>query len=350
MWFKLSLPFETGFAINVMRSTLILVSICAMALHAQYLHDHRGGPAGMHPPSRVHDSFIQHFQGGQPAFNEAIRERADWNPLQIFEYAYYPDYNPQWSKKWDRFNALGPVLQCPKEILSSFGQGDGEKRICGFVEGEHCVIISIGRHDDWDFEVDMIKKHPHCRVHTFDCTVLATVPAAVREQVTFYHQCLGITDYTLPNGQEYLSWPSMVRKIGLTQPPTALKMDIEGFEWTTIPAIIKSNVHVPESFSFELHFGTPIKEMKWINRERTDPEIGLFSEMLFSFGYVLVDRHDNELCPQCSEVVMAKLIHPCSSDCLRNTNVQFYVMFKPIMRAYCNEKVGNGDAPTLGVV
>jgi hypothetical protein len=202
------------------------------------------------------------------------------------------------------------VLQCPQEILSSFGQGDGEKRICGFVEGDDCVIISIGSRNEWDFEVDVIRKHPHCRIHTFDCTIPCTVPAEIKDQVTFYPYCLGLADYTLPAGNQFLSWPSIVRKIGLTHAPTALKMDIEGFEWPTIPAIIKSNVLVPESFSFEIHYETIFTELKWANRQRTDPEIGLFSEMLFSFGYVLVDRHDNVLCEHCTEIVVAKLVHP----------------------------------------
>jgi hypothetical protein len=261
-------------------------------------------------PSKLYDSFIEHFPGGVTVFNEIMRERADWNPLQIFEYQYYPDYNPQWPKKWTRFEALGPVIPCPKAIFSSFGEGDGEKRICGFVEGSDCTIISIGSHNQWDFEESMIAKHPHCRIHTFDCYVPSTVPTAIQSQVTFYPICLGLRDYTLPTGQEFISWPTLVKKIGLKHPPTALKMDIEGFEWTTIPAIIKSNVLVPDSFSFELHYITPVEVLKWVNRERTDPEIGLFGELLLSFGYVLVDRHDNWQCPECTELVIAKLLHP----------------------------------------
>jgi hypothetical protein len=107
-----------------------------------------------------------------------------------------------------------------------------------------------------------------------------------------------------------MTWLSVVNKLGLTKAPAALKMDIEGYEWTTIPAIIKSNIFVPESFSFELHYktNTMYKDLVWATRLRTDPEIGLFMELLYSFGYVLVDRHDNELCGHCSEIVVAKLV------------------------------------------
>ena len=105
-----------------------------------------------------------------------------------------------------------------------------------------------------------------------------------------------------------MTWTSITRLIGLTKPPTVLKMDIEGHEWTTIPAIIKSNIHVPDSFSFELHCSTNQEELAWHKRHRTAPEIGIFMELLYSLGYVLVDRHDNSFCPSCTEVVAAKLV------------------------------------------
>jgi hypothetical protein len=254
-------------------------------------------------PSRVHDQFLQHYPGGQAAFFEAIRERSDWSPLQLFEY----DRTERWGNGWDRFNAMGPVIPCPPAIFESFGKGDGEKRICGSMKEDDCLVISIGSHNEWDFEEAVIQKYPKCRIHTLDCYVTGTVPAAIRSQVTFHPICLGVEDAVIA-GHKFMTWLSVVKEIGLTKAPTAMKMDIEGFEWTSIPAIIKSNVFVPESFSFELHYDTSINEVLWKGRQRTDPEIGLFMELLYSFGYVLVDRHDNERCGSCSEIVTAKLL------------------------------------------
>jgi hypothetical protein len=256
--------------------------------------------------SRIHDLFVQHYQGGTAALLEAIRERSDWSPLQIFEY----QGSDQWGEKWNRFNAMGPIIQCPTGVLESFGQGDGEKRICGSIMNDDCVVISVGSNNQWDFEEALIAKYPQCRVHTLDCfAIWAKVPPHLQNQVTLHPICLGLRDETLAERQ-FMTWLSFADHIGLTKAPSALKMDIEGYEWTTIPAIIKSSKFVPESFSFELHYKTNVmyKDLVWATRLRTDPEIGLFMELLYNLGYVLVDRHDNVFCGHCSEIVVAKLV------------------------------------------
>ena len=38
----------------------------------------------------------------------------------------------------------------------------------------------------------------------------------------------------------YLSWGTLVRKLGLATPPAMLKMDIEGFEWAVLESIVRS--------------------------------------------------------------------------------------------------------------
>ena len=261
------------------------------------------------PPSAIHLQFLEHYPGGSEKFFDAIRERSDWSPLQKFEFMKESD-PPRWTNDHHRFDSLGPVIQCPDAIFEKFGQGDGEKRICGRLnQNNNCVVISVGSNNQWDFEVAVATKYPNCRIHTFDCTVNAIVPELIKSQVTFYPICLGINDIRLSDGKEFRTWSSIARKIGLTHPPTALKMDIEGFEWTSIPAIIKSNFLVPESFSFELHYITSMTQLPWYGRSRSDPEIGLFIELLHSLGYVLVDRHDNPFCPSCTEIVTAKLLH-----------------------------------------
>lgn len=286
--------------------------LCASLLFAVFLlnskvscaeEDKRSLFAMRGSPSKVHDLFVQHYPGGKEAFLEAVRERSDWSPLQLFEYSR----SDTWSKKWTPFDAMGPVIQCPAQIFESFGKGDGEKHICGSMKDDDCVVISIGSHNEWDFELALIAKYPHCKVHTFDCYVRAMVPASIRSQVTFHPVCAGPQD-KVDGGKQFMSWGSIVKKIGLQKPPTAMKMDIEGFEWTVIPAIIKSNVMVPESFSFELHYDTSIQEVPWKGRLKSSPEIGLFMELLYSLGYALVDRHDNVRCISCSEIVTAKVL------------------------------------------
>lgn len=206
---------------------------------------------------------------------------------------------------------MGPVIPCPEPIFEVFAKGahmGGEKRVCGHMNSSDCTVISIGSPNEWDFELDVIKRFPHCRVHTFDCTVNGVVPDKIKSQVTFYPICIGVQDAVTERGEKFLSWPSIVKLIDLKLPPTIMKMDIEGFEWTTIPAIIKVNILVPDSFSFELHYGTRVSSVPWNGRLRSDPEIGMFMELLFNLGYVLVDRHDGDKIGCCTELVIAKLL------------------------------------------
>jgi len=92
-----------------------------------------------------------------------------------------------------RFDALGPVLQCPPSILTKFGEGDEEKHICGLsLDDAHkppshpCVIVSIGGANQWAFERSIGQALPHCHIHTLDCTVDGRVPEALNGQATFH--------------------------------------------------------------------------------------------------------------------------------------------------------------------
>ena len=65
-----------------------------------------------------------------------------------------------------------------------------------------------------------------------------------RSRVTFHPFCLGVRD----KAQE-LSWPGIVRRLGLTGPPAALKADIEGFEWDVFDALARSGAESLLPFS-----------------------------------------------------------------------------------------------------
>ena len=253
--------------------------------------------------TKIHELFMKHYPGGYDMFLEAIRERADWNPLQLFEFTR----NENQPEKWERFDALGPVIQCPSIILESFGKDDGEKRICGNLNTNECVVISVGSFNVWDFEIAIHEKYPNCEIHTLDCYNQGIIPDEIKSKTSFHSICLSIQDKII-NNKEFLTWGSFARKIGLKSPPTAMKMDIEGFEWSVIPSIIKTNYLIPESFSFELHYLTNIEELLWMGRKRNNHEIGLFIEFLYNYGYILVDRHDNIHCSTCTELVIAKLL------------------------------------------
>ena len=214
---------------------------------------------------------------------------------------------PAGNRTADRFEALGGVVQCPERLLQVLGRGDDEKRVCADLDHAHpCVVVSIGSNNQWGFEEAVTSRFPHCRVETFDCTVAATVPASLRSRVRFHPWCIGVSD-----GPRELSWSSVVRRLGLTGAPAALKADVEGFEWDVFDAIARSGAALlPFSISVEVHLWTEIREVRWQGRWRRPEETAAWMETLRSVGYALVDRHDNPLCGYCSEITLARIAPP----------------------------------------
>lgn len=208
---------------------------------------------------------------------------------------------------------MGPVLQCPASMMSSYGRGDEEKRVCAAADtiknSSNCVVISVGSNNQWGFEMAIAQSHPHCQIHTLDCFVShVEVPGHIGAQTTFHPVCIGPEDIVI-EGRSFLTWRTFAKSIGLKSLPTVLKMDIEGYEWDVIVDIIRSNYMVPLSISFELHYETARTTLKWEGRDRHALELGAFMDFLYTRGgYVLVDRHDNGECTHCSELVVARLL------------------------------------------
>lgn len=247
--------------------------------------------------------FSKYYLGGEKKLYSDILKRLKWTYLDYLETC------SQFPYKWfnySQFYALGPVIQCPNELFHIYGQGDGEKRICGKID-EDCVVVSLGSNNQWDFELDFIKKNPHCKVHTFDCFNPGIVPNEINQSATSYKICVGPRDEII-QGREFMTWKSILSKAGINHPPTALKMDIEGFEYSILREMMKTSPHLlPYSISFELHSRSSERGVPWSQRNRNAGEIALFIDYLMRFGYMLVDRHDNIFCQSCSEIVVARI-------------------------------------------
>jgi hypothetical protein len=249
--------------------------------------------------------FGKYFPGGEIQLSKAITARMEWSELDNLEtLKSFPFHHLNYSQ----FNALGPVIQCPKEILHSYGAGDGEKRICGDITPENCLVISLGSHNEWDFETAIMKSHPSCQIHTFDCYTQGIVPEALKGSVFSHNICIGSKDEQI-GGKEFLTWASLLKKINVNKAPTALKMDIEGYEWMVLREMMRSSptALLPHSLSFEVHSRTSEQNVPWYGRNRNLGEVGLFMDYLMKYGYVLVDRHDNPFCKSCSEVVIGRV-------------------------------------------
>jgi hypothetical protein len=171
---------------------------------------HQSNDLGLRPVfedllgSKVVDNFI-----AEAWKRSAVGFHAKWDPPKITN-AVGKKAEGTYVHGHARFDALGPVLQCPPSIFSKFGSGDEEKRICGLptnllgdsagltssvdTSKEPCVIISIGGKNWWGFELSISKALPHCHIHTLDCTVDGMIPPQLAKQVTFHKICIGGSD------------------------------------------------------------------------------------------------------------------------------------------------------------
>jgi len=57
----------------------------------------------------------------------------------------------------------------------------------------------------------------------------------------------------------------------------------------------------------ELHLATQMTELPWFGRAKQPSEVYNWMKMMSSYGYMLLDRHDNPLCPHCSELLLGKV-------------------------------------------
>lgn len=290
---------------------------------------------------------------------QSVAERARWGRHLVSEVGnlldqhanhseaiVYKDLNlvnPHLPHNHSRFDALGPVGPTCKN-LKSYGFGDEEKRVCDVASlygNQECVIISIGGNNQWvsaifkcclgpralytlalwrmnlsieppiraaqGFEEDVYRK-TNCSVHVFDCTVpeSVTAPAAIASRVHFYRYCIGGAQDAEKNVL-FITWDGLLDMIKFQHAPAWLKMDIEGYEWEVLPAILAAGDRAPVQISLELHYVTQMKLLSWYGRYKTAAEIALFLDLLWHHKYLLVDRNDNPHCPHCSEILLSRV-------------------------------------------
>ena len=213
-----------------------------------------------------------------------------------------------------RFALMGPVAKVCREVRR-VGKGDEEKRLCWSDEllRSGCTIFSIGSNNQWGYELEMAKITP-CEIHTFDCTVRRyQIPAAIQDRTTMHKVCLGPRE-EIAHGMNFTTLEGAMRIAGVKH-VDFLKMDIEGYEWDVLPAVVDNALQrlartgediFPTQMSVEVHYVTQMP-MAWRGRDRTPGEIlGFFNSLFLRGGYLLADRNDNPHCHHCTEIVLAK--------------------------------------------
>jgi len=65
---------------------------------------------------------------------------------------------------------------------------------------------------------------------------------------------------------------------------------------------------LPLSISLEFHYQTSQRALHWFGHYRSPYEIAAFVDFMYTRGgYSLVDRHDNQDCRHCSEIIIARV-------------------------------------------
>jgi hypothetical protein len=74
--------------------------------------------------------------------------------------------------------------------------------------------------------------------------------------------------------------------------------------------LVQTGVDIfPEQIATELHYITQMPQLPWMGRDKSPGEIfQLFNYLFFQGGYVLADRHDNEACKHCSEILLVHAV------------------------------------------
>jgi hypothetical protein len=247
---------------------------------------------------------------------EGVERRAEWASHLGYQYLGEKYDKNGWEASTVphshvRFDALGPVDATCGKHMRAFGSGDEEKRMCwsdAHATVEPCVVFSFGGNNLWDFEGAVVA-NTRCDVVQFDCFVKGHVPKHLASRVKFYSACVGNRNYTDSDGRKFYDLQGINELVGRTKGPTYMKMDIEGSEWDVMSSVFNMpEAQMPQQIAMELHYQTEMP-LPWKHRLKTIEEILLLMNALFQkAGFLLVDRHDNERCPHCAEIVLAKAV------------------------------------------
>ncbi|KAL7530922.1 hypothetical protein ACHAWF_003561 [Thalassiosira exigua] len=296
--------------------------------HMQYTLDIHGiefTPKGEDRPKRDAISYLREYY-----LNHKVRKGGYGQPLPgNFASKYGNELlgRSLFEKRWinvvepvrhERYAAsMGPVgPSCTNKVVFWKGTHE-EKFLCApaiqkgrsTVEGE-CNILSIGSNDEWGFETDVLRKLPGCKTHTFDCTLGENGPRKKpdNDNAQFYPYCIG-SDNARP---EYLPYERILNTTGSKVPPKFLKMDVEGFEYDVLHALLSSDPSVlPEQIALEVHWATRMVDVPWMMRTRTAAEIAMFFGGLFNRGgYIVTNVKIFDGCYPCSEVLLVRAVCP----------------------------------------
>ncbi|KAJ7875068.1 methyltransferase domain-containing protein [Mycena leptocephala] len=160
---------------------------------------------------------------------------------------------------WDLF---APAFSCPFPVYRVGTMGDGGKYVCGLeraTQHPNCVVYSMGVERQSSFEQEVLRQSGDCQVYGFDFSVSQWGPelrgdAQVNSRAHFFPYKIGAVDHHGADPKEY-SLQGIMRELG-HEFIDIWKIDIEGWEFATLTAIIESFKGKPLPFGqmqIEIH-------------------------------------------------------------------------------------------------
>jgi hypothetical protein len=78
----------------------------------------------------------------------------------------------------------------------------------------------------------------------------------------------------------------------MTEPPSIVKIDVEGYEYDILRTIVRHEERLlPEQIMMEVHSATKMVGLPWMLRTLSSAELALFSGMMFTAGGYLPVHH-----------------------------------------------------------
>lgn len=264
------------------------------------------------------------------SLSDYVASMDDWlnNMIEREHNVVKNSYGPGWRqdlpmphthKRFDAFQAMG---SCEMTCIGGECRQDTSKQVCGVDEGTMqapCVVYSIGGNNQWEFELDVLKRTP-CEVHTFDCTgSRKRFKKPDNPRLHFHYVCLGTKNPKSGTG-EFWTLDKMTKTLGRDQ-IDLFKIDIEGYEWPQFSSwpiltdIRSWQTTLPMQVLVEVHYQSQMPELAYDLYDFKFPtDMIRLQEHFLRMGYAVVLRDDNEICQHCTELTLIRIKCPPTFD------------------------------------
>lgn len=176
---------------------------------------------------------------------------------------------------------------------------------CGIFirDGFNCVVYSLGSNDQFDFE-EAVLQRSNCSVHTFDCTSNAP-PKQLSHRHHFHDTCIGPSTSGSPK-LKFKSLQQVMSELGHSR-LSAMKWDVEGFEYELFRELLQDKGRLPREAMFEIHYRSHMRaRTPWHTREIHAGELAVAAIDLYDAGYRVISSKPNQGCSSCFEYTLLR--------------------------------------------